>query len=367
MAGLRPFVEDDIPTVANLVWKILHTRIGSAPITLQDYLGDLFFHNPWRDEGIVSRVYEDGQGKIVGFFGAVARRMSISGKSVKLAFGSNFVVNPESRTTMAAIQLVKAFMGGAQNISITDSATDGSRQLLRSLGFSVVPIYSLQWARPLRPARYATYAVSRFLKRKSVTRVAQMATPFCGIADYVSSLRFSPFRQTEPPTTCENLDTDTLLECLNKIPPKHFLLPEYSRQSLEWILAFLAKQNARDEVHKVLVRDQDGKIIGWYVYSLQPDGIGEVWQIGAASFAVNKVLDSMFYDAWKNRLLGLHGRLEPSFMQELTMKACFFYRQGSWALANSKQPELLALLHSGTAFFSRLDGESCLRYTATDV
>ena len=52
---------------------------------------------------------------------------------------------------------------------------------------------------------------------------------------------------------------------------------------------------------------------------------------------------------------------EPQFMQELTAKSCFFLRQGSWTLIHSKQAELSELFQSGSAFFSRLDGEWPLR------
>src|ERR1700676_5486030 len=77
MGGLRPFVEDDISSVADLIWKVLHERKGPAPSSLRTHLQDLFFRNPWMDDGIVSRVFENTEGKLLGFFGAVPRRMSI--------------------------------------------------------------------------------------------------------------------------------------------------------------------------------------------------------------------------------------------------------------------------------------------------
>jgi len=363
MAGLRPFAESDVVRVADLIWKVLHGHQGPAPSTLRVHLQDLFFQNPWLDEGIVSRVFENSEGKIVGFFGAVPRRMSVQGKTVRLAFGSNFVVDPESRTTMMAIQLVKAFMKGPQDVSITDSANDMSRQLLRSLGFAVVPIYSMQWARPLRPSRYAVNAVVRAKKKSAVRVLGTIARPFCGITDsIVSRLGLSPFVYREPEVADQELDTETLLTCLQTIPSKHWLLPEYDQNSLNWVFEFIAKRKVFGDLRKAAVRNKDGKIVGWYIYSLAPGRVGEVLQIGAESPAVSTVLDHLFYDAWKNGLIGLHGRMEPQFMQELTAKGCFFFRHGSWTMAHSAKPELLTLLHGGTAFFSRLDGEWSFRH-----
>src|SRR5438445_12813981 len=103
MGGLRPFVESDIPSVSDLIWKVLHQRQGPAPPTLRVHLQDLFLHNPWIDDGIVSRVFENTQGKLLGFFGAVPRRMSIQGETIRLAFGCNLLVDSERRAAVSPL------------------------------------------------------------------------------------------------------------------------------------------------------------------------------------------------------------------------------------------------------------------------
>jgi hypothetical protein len=133
---------------------------------------------------------------------------------------------------------------------------------------------------------------------------------------------------------------------------------------LDWVLKFLEQRDAFGRLRKIVARDSNGKIIGWYIYGLTPGGIGEVLQIGADSTSIGKVLDHLFYDAWEHDLIGLHGRLEPQFMEELTRRSCFFLRNGSWTLAHSTKPELPAMIQSGNSFFSRLDGEWSLRFGA---
>ena len=367
--GLRRFAENDISPVADLIWKVLHQRKGSAPPSLRTHLQELFLQNPWMDDGIVSRVFENTQGKILGFFGAVPRRMSIQGEKIRLAFGSNLVVDPESRASVTAMQLVRAFMKGSQDISITDSANEMSRPLLRSLGFTVVPIYSLQWARPLRTIQYALNGLSRLNKKsRALTMSTSIAKPFCSLADAMATrMRVSPLRLSQPATDDEDLDTGTLLECLATMPAKHWIVPEYDRDSLNWVLDFVAKRKVFGELRKRLVRDQDRKIIGWYIYSVAPGAVGEVYQIGAESPSIGIVLDHLFHDAWKQGLVGIHGRMEPQFMQELTSKSCFFLRHGSWTLVHSNRPQLLNLFQGGTAFFSRLDGEWSLRHGSAEI
>jgi hypothetical protein len=292
--------------------------------------------------------------------------MSLQGKTVRLAFGSNFVVDPGSRASMTAIQLVRAFMKGGQDISITDSANEMSRPLLRSLGFHVAPVYSLQWMRPLRPAQYAVNVLRRLKKAPSL--IAAIAKPACSVLDAAATrMKLSPLRQSPPTTTDEDLDTSTLLNCLTTIPAKHWLVPQYDEASLNWVLDFLARRKALGDIRKALVRDKAGKIIGWYIYTLPQSTIGEVLQIGAETASVGTVLDHLFYDAWSRGLVGLHGRMEPQFMQELTARSCFFFRHGSWTLAHSSQPDLMSVLQSGTAFFSRLDGEWSFRHGGAEA
>jgi hypothetical protein len=368
MAGVRSFEESDVPRVADLVWKVLHERPGSSPAKLQQYFSEVFLHNPWLEEGIPSKVYEDSEGKLVGFFGVVPRRMTYQGKVVRLAFGSNFVMDPESRASMAAIQLVRGFMKGPQDISITDSANENSRQLLRSLGFTIVPIYSLLWARPLRPCLYGLQGVARLRKKRLTAPLGAMLKPLCSLGDaLITKVPLSPFRQVTPETTGSDLDTATLLGLLSKIPARNWLLPEYDANSLDWTMRFVSREKAFGTVRSVAVQTAENKIIGWYIYYVAPGAIGETLQIGAESASVDKVLRHLFHDAWQRGLVGIHGRLEPQFMQELTLKSSFFLRNGSWTLVHSARPELANLIQSGTAFFSRLDGEWALRPGMADL
>jgi hypothetical protein len=361
MGGIRSFVKADLSQVTDLVWRVLHQKKGTAPSSLRAYFNEVFLENPWRDDGIVSRVCEDSQGKIVAFFGAVPRLMSINGKMIRIAFGSNFVVDPLTRVTMAAMQLVRLFMKGTQDVSMTDSANEMSQQLLRSLGFTVVPVFSLLWARPLRPLRYFIHGATRLKKSSSINMMGTTLKPLCALGDtLVSKISLNPWRLSKPDAIGDVLDIDTHLHLLRSLP-KNRLLPEYDRESLKWLMDFVIAKRAIGDIRKIVVRNREKKILGWYVYCKNPGKVGEVLQIGGDSSSINKVLDHLFYDAWDCGLIGLHGRLEPQFMEELTLKSCFFLRNGSWTLMHCKKPELSALIQSGTAFFSRLDGEWCLR------
>src|SRR5271163_741890 len=157
---VRPFAEDDIPQVADLYWRFLRGRKGPAPPGVHAFLQELYFANPWIDSSLPSLVYDE-KGKIAGFLGVIARRMSLGGQSIRVAFGGNFAVLPEFQTTLAGLHLLRTYMDGGQHLSQTDSANNASRTLLERFGFTTILPSSVHWVRPLRPARYAAYAMSR--------------------------------------------------------------------------------------------------------------------------------------------------------------------------------------------------------------
>ena len=363
MGPIRPLVEDDIPQVADLNWEVLHGRDGPSPPELRSYLQELFFHNPWLDQALPSLVYENHKGKIVGFLGVVPRRMLVRGRPIQVAFGSNFVIHPDSRSTLAALHLVRAFLSGKQDLSMSDSANDLTRKLLTGVGFHTALLYNIYWSRPLRPSLYAMYAMSR-LKTTALSQSLRYACRLsCSVVDLIAAkVARSSFGQGGPTISEEELDIDTLLACLSEFSSGRALRPEYDRYSLNWLLGFMGEMRARGQLRKVALRNKERKLIGWYVYYIRRGGIGEVVQIGANSYSRSIVLDHLFYDARRHGAIALHGRLEAQLEQDLSDKNCFFYRRGDWMLIHSHEPELLQIIQSGDAFLTRLEGEWCLGF-----
>src|SRR5947208_13292656 len=120
---IREFVKSDIPQVTNLYWNHLGPRSGNAPAELHAVFAELYFSNPLSDSS-PSFVYVDKAGEIVGFLGITTRKMNLSGNSVRVGFGGNFVVHPKARHGAAAPELLDALLGGDQDFLLTDSAND---------------------------------------------------------------------------------------------------------------------------------------------------------------------------------------------------------------------------------------------------
>jgi hypothetical protein len=363
--SVRPLTEADIPQITDLYWNYMRRKTGPAPAALHTTFRELYFINPFVDPTFPPLVYEGKDGKIVGFLGAIVRRMSLSGSPIRVAFGGNLVVHPESRATLAAPRLLGTFMAGNQDLSLTDSANDLSRKIVEKLGFRTIPAMNIHWARPLRPSHYAVHALSRAINSSVSATLKFVAKPFCVVADSLAAKLVSPFRPTKPRLQGSDLDIETLLQCQSEFRNGYSLWPEYNVQSLQWLLGFMNHMPARGHLRKVVVRDdsqKDGnqKILGWYIYYVKPGAVGEVVQIGSAAKSTKDILDHLFYDATEQGVIALHGVVDSRRMADFSDKNCFFTCRGGWALAHSRKPELLETLERGEGFLSRLDGEWCL-------
>jgi amino acid adenylation domain-containing protein len=364
--AVRPFVEEDILQVADLWWTFLRRRKGPAPGSVRAYFHELYFkNNPWSDSAFPSLVYEGKSGRIAGFLGVIRREMSVRGQSIRVAFGGNLVVHPEARSSPACSHLLGAYMAGDQELSMTDSANDASRLLLESLGFHTIEPLSISWARPLRPAHYAVHALSSLTGPLLSASLKFASRPFCSIVDSMSErLSFGPFRQTQSSLHPAELDVETLLQCLIEFRRGYSLWPEYDAHSLKWLLTFMERMHAGAILRKVVLRNDRQKILGWYVYYLKPDAVGQVVQLGGERQFTKDILDHLLYDAWAHGAIAVHGALQSHLMPDFWEKKCFFTCRGGWTLAHSRQPEILELLNRGDAFLSRLDGEWCLGFDA---
>src|SRR5262249_1952805 len=139
--------------------------------------------NPWYDETIPSLVYQDNNERIVGFLGVIPRRMSLNGQPVRIAVTNSFMVEPGSRSTLAAVQLLRELFSGPQDLSMTDAANDSSRKIWERLGGTVVFSYSIRWTRPLRPSRYAMDLL--WQKRRSLQPFILVLRSLCGAMDAI--------------------------------------------------------------------------------------------------------------------------------------------------------------------------------------
>jgi hypothetical protein len=362
--GVRPFAVEDIPQVSDLWWKTLRKANSAPPPTLSAFFEELYFKSPLADAAMPSLVYEQN-GKIVGFLGVVRRRVLLRGQPIRVAFGGNFVVQPEARSSLAGLRLLSDYRAGQQDLSQTDSANDISKNLLERLGFRTIIPLSVHWSRPLRPARFGVDAIGKFLSPTVSASLRFAATPVTSVLDSMAAkLSFSPFRQSPSPLSGAELDLESLLHCLSEFRGDGALQPEYDADSLKWLLSFMERMHPHAQLRKVLVRDTNRKIVGWYIYFVKAGIVADVVQMGGRQQHIPDLLGHFFHDAWSQGASALHGIVPLNLMGDFSQKNCIFACRGGWNVAYSRNQEILELLTRGDCNFSRLDGEWCLNIDA---
>jgi hypothetical protein len=354
---IRAFTPDDIPQVVDLHKRVFPNNSLSSN-ELGAYFLQLFFENPWYDADLPSLVYQEEGRTICGFYGVIPRRTRMNGRPIRVAVSSQFMVDPSARNRLAAVELQSAFFAGPQDLSFTDGANDASRKIWEGLGgFTAFP-YSIHWTRLLRPTRY-------FLERwkeRGLSTFAQLAIrPASVVADFLAISRSrSPFYQVQQSPE-EDFTWDTLLEQLPKFTATKSLCPNYDERSLRWLLEQANEKKYHGRLCKSLVRNVGGQIVGWYMYYLNPNGVSQVLQIVATKNSIRRVLDQLFFHAWRLGSSAVSGRMDPEFITDFSEERCLFNFSGPWMLAHSKRADLVEAIQRGEAFLTRLEGEWWMR------
>jgi hypothetical protein len=360
MACVRPFSEQDVAGVADLHRRVLRPDASASNGWVQDYrnyFADVFLSDIALRTGLASLVYVREE-RIAGFLGIMPRLMRFHGRPLLAAVCSQFVVDPAERG-QAGLQMLKRCFDGEQDLSITDEAGDGTRKIWQWSGGATALPYSMHWIRPLRPLQ-AALAVGR--EQTARARLAPVLSPLARALDAVVTRQSGRFRPRPPRGSREALDERALLECVRDCASQCSIAPDYDARSMKWVLDRARRRIDHGPVRALLVRDDEQAVGGWFIYHARRGGAGEVLQVAAGPRHRRQVLDHLLADAWEQGVILLSGRLEPSFAQELSENRCLLCRRGYWTLVHSKRPEVSHALQRGDAFFSRLEGEWCLRF-----
>ena len=361
MATLRIFAEDDIPAVTALFARAYPQHRWASQAACGSYFREMLFENPWRDPELPSWVTEE-DGHISGFYGVMPRPMLLRGRPIRVAVTCQFMVDPDRRHSLTALQLGKACLSGPQDLTLADGAHELSRRMWIGIGGTAPLLYNLHWTRPLRPARYLLSLLEEHsaLPFPLTLAARSLAAPVDALA---ARLRPNRFYREEGDLTEDALDSATMLAHLPEVFDGNALQPVYDARTLAWLLEQAARKTRLGPLRARAVLDGERQLIGWYLYYARTGGVSEVVQLAARNGSFDHVLQRLLADAWRHGAAAVRGRLDPRYVQELSHRHCWFRREASWTLVHSRHADIMAAIHQGNAFLSRLEGEWWLRWT----
>ena len=347
---VRPFEPADLPAVVRLHRRTFASR-RMATAELERFLTEVFCRHPWIDDACPSLVFESRPGQVTGCLGVMPRPMTFRGRPVTVAVSHHFMVEPDERSTLAAMQLLRRFLEGPQQLSMAEG-NEQSRRMWEALHATTVASYSLHWIKPLRPAAFFASAMGR---RAGWRVVTPLLHPLTMAADLVGSRAIGSVPPT-PAGVLEPLTPLLLASTIDKMRGARSLWPRYDASSAAWLLSVLESKRSSGDLQAMLVYTDRGAIAGWFVYFLRRDAAGEVVQIGGSDRALGGVFAHLVSHAYRSGAVALTGRLEPRLLTACAAARCWMRAGRSWMLLHGSR-DLVDALECGDAFLSSLEGE----------
>lgn len=358
MSPIRPLEREDLPAVASLYELVIRSETPHAPPGLAGYFARLSLDQPHADPDIPSLVYEEPDEGIVGFIASHARRFADGERELRMGCSGQLVAHPNARSRGVGALLMRAYMGGPQDFTITDGATDEVRAIWERIGGVTNAIASTGWTRPLAPSSFLATELARRRGREGAPAPRAWAA--------LDELAGRPLRPRQPQGTTEPLTPAVVVTELPRLARAFPLQPAYDEAFLGWLFGELEAVTVRGPLTRRLVRDAGGRVAGWYVAYVPPGDVAQAIQVAAAPADVGLVLDWLFHDAAQAGATAVQGRVDPFLYPHLRERRCLLSGTG-WALLHTQDPSLTAAIVSGKALLTRLDGEWWMGHHVLDA
>jgi hypothetical protein len=363
MGEVRAFTEEHVRDAAGLYLKSMRGQNRPAPESLQDYFREIFFGNPWATPEIPSLVCLE-KGKLVGFMGVIPRSMQFRGRPIRMAVGTQFVVERDTYRGPAAFELVRHLFRGPQELTFTDGSGEAAAQVWTAAGARVARLYSFNWIRFLHPCQGALGfldrsggALPRLLKAAS----GMVAPPI----DYLLSKALPGFGRSNSRYSARLVSADELLLSIQESRGREPLRPVYTPDQFNWLMSQAARATRNGQLRMMTVHSTGGEPAGSFVYYAKPHAAAYVLQIGwRRRDHFPEILRALLEDAWDQRASAVKGQAIPQFLTALSEQQCLFRQLDSSVVAYSTDPDILNSLLLGDAAISRLDGECWLRFSS---
>ncbi len=355
---VRDLRREDLTAVARL-FQATFRRRKNLPPSLAGYLHEVFFEHPWYDEELSSKVFVDGRGDITGFVGVFPARLELNGQYLRAAFAGTMMVDRPDCNPLAGARLLRAFLAGPQDISLTETANTVALGMWQKLALPLELAYSLNWLRVFRPASMSVQLMER------TSSAAALLRPFANLTDHFGErLGLSSFRTTPISAAgrirFEDVDEREFASRLLTLKDMFSLRPQWDRQSLAWFLQQGGQKHIFGRPFWRIATNRTGEVVGCYAYFGRPGHIAWLLQALCSADLANELVDDLFAHADKLGCAGIRGGGHPWLIPALISRKTVFYGR-AFFIAHAKDDRLLQPIRSGGALVSGLAGENWTR------
>lgn len=353
MSAIRALRRDDLPQVvalyrAHLAWPHV-TDVDELVASFER----IYLDAPSLDPAIPSLVFEGADGEILGFLGSLVQPMRFEGRPVRLACSSSLVVAPKARRTGAGAFLLRKYLAGPQDLTITDTAGVDTERMWKRLGGSTHHIASMTWLHPIHPLRMAAGIGLWTLGRH---RWLPLVRPLCRPFD-AAYARWINRAETGAAGDCseEPLEPKLLIDHLRMDPDRTRLWPDYDAASLDQRFAEIDRPGAKGRIVKSLVHGPRGEPVGWYLLYLLPSDICYILHMAPAQGHEELLVQHVLLKARDLKVAAISGRLEPWVLEVLPPRTVMFSRVKF--LFHSRNAAIRNAVGSGEALLTGLEGD----------
>ena len=242
IAEIRALERTDLAETTALFELVLGSGVRAAEPAMVGLFERLFFDNPWVDQELPSLVAVDERGDVVGFIGVEVRRMRFGDRRARVVWSQHFVVDPQARRLGVGAVLLRRMLNGAQDATLTDSASEIARKLWQGLGGKTLHLKGIHWVRVFRPWRVAAHLAPAGHR----PRLRAALRPLVDTLDTATSARASRYLDPDPvddPAT--PLTPGAVLDLLPAVTKRLTLYPDYDEAFLSWLFEELVKVERR--------------------------------------------------------------------------------------------------------------------------
>lgn len=345
MTAIRALEQQDLPAVASLVRA--HLRGWRRD---QHVLATNLIEHPWASEPLRTLVAVSDDGQIIGSIGAQERRLLFDGSELRGVCVSHLVVDPAHRAGASGALLVRRLLSGDQDLTWTDSGTEGVVRIWRAFGAHVDHSRTCDWMLVLRPARWLSRIAVR--AARGADDLGRRSIPVGALPAQALGRRLvsRAFPELPPDVSGEQAEPAAIAESLPAITRGVRLRLVYDQPYLDYLFAYL--DSLTGPVVRRLVR-RAGAPIGWYAYLARP-AIGRVICVAANVREIDAVVADLVGDAHQRGVAVLAGRLEPHLDEPLRRRlAVVGFAQRP--LIHARDPAILAALASSASLLTEID------------